>query len=181
MAIQIIRKTLLATFIGIALSTVQALADGTVTPVNDRTTWPEGTPRSDAAVALGKHLFFDPRLVLSENQSCASCHTPHAAYADSVALDLTGRKDWSRAKRNSPTVYNLTDAPVVHWDGRTPAGQCLAAKDTGLETCLAVLSRAATGPHVTTGESFLNLRDTVRCPRPAHHRRQLAGDVISYR
>ncbi len=143
MKFRIRRETVLAALMLVALGTGQARADSSVTPVNDRSTWPEGTPRSDAAVDLGRHLFFDPRLVLSEDQSCASCHSPHAGYADGVALDLSGHKDWKRAKRNSPTVYNLTDAPVVHWDGRTPAGQCLKAEDTGIETCLEPLEAQA--------------------------------------
>lgn len=126
-----------------ALGAGPAHADGWRTPSAERGTWPEGTPRSDAAVELGRHLFFDPRLVLSEDQSCASCHSPHMAFADGVARDLSAHKDWSRAKRNSPTLYNLTDAPVVHWDGRTPTGQCFTPEDTGVETCLAPLESQA--------------------------------------
>lgn len=120
-----------------------AQANSDVTPPNDRSTWPIGTPRSDAAVELGKILFFDPRLILSEDQSCASCHSPHAGFADGVARDLTGHKDWSRAKRNSPMLYNLTNAPVLHWDGRTPAGQCFTPEDTGVEVCLEPLESQA--------------------------------------
>ncbi|WP_299850276.1 cytochrome c peroxidase [uncultured Roseovarius sp.] len=135
--------TVISLFILTALSASIVFADTSRTPVNDRMTWPEGTPRSDAAVDLGRHLFFDPRLVLSEDQSCASCHSPHAAFADSVARDLTAHKDWGRAKRNSPTIYNLTDAPVVHWDGRTPAGQCFTPEDTNTEVCLEPLESQA--------------------------------------
>lgn len=119
------------------------LADSAVTPSNDRSTWPKGTPRSDAAVDLGRMLFFDPRLILSQDQSCASCHSPHAAFADGVARDLSGHKDWKQAKRNSPMLYNLTNAPVVHWDGRTPAGQCFTPEDTGIEVCLEPLESQA--------------------------------------
>lgn len=113
------------------------------TPSSDRSSWPEGTPRSDAAVDLGRHLFFDPRLVLSEDQSCASCHSPHAAYADAVALDISAHNGWKRATRNSPTIYNLSDATVVHWDGRTPAGSCFTPDDTGVEVCLEPLEAQA--------------------------------------
>ncbi len=143
MTVQIRRRTLLATVMVAAIGAGHALADISITPPNDRSTWPAGTPRSDAAVDLGRHLFFDPRLVLSGDQSCASCHSPHAAYADGVALDLRAHKGWTSGKRNSPSLYNLTDAPVVHWDGRTPAGQCLTAEDTGVETCLQPLEAQA--------------------------------------
>ncbi|MGI9335277.1 MAG: cytochrome-c peroxidase [Gammaproteobacteria bacterium] len=94
-------------------------------------------------VDLGRHLFFDPRLILSEEQSCASCHSPHMGYADGVARDLTGHKDWKRAKRNSPSLYNLAWAPVVHWDGRTPAGKCFTPQDTQREVCLPPLESQA--------------------------------------
>ena len=96
MKFRIRKETVLAAFVFAALGTGQALPDSSVTPSNDRSAWPAGTPRSDAAVDPGRHLFFDPRLVLSQDQSCASCHSPHAAFADSVALDLTGHKEWSR-------------------------------------------------------------------------------------
>ncbi|MEM9524035.1 MAG: cytochrome c peroxidase [Pseudomonadota bacterium] len=132
-----------ATIFFTAFGAVSVLADGARTPPIDRNTWPAGTPRSDDAVDLGRHLFFDPRLVLSEDQSCASCHSPHMAFADGVALDLSAHKDWSRAKRNSPTLYNLAAAPVVHWDGRTPAGQCFTPEDTGIEVCLEPLESQA--------------------------------------
>ncbi|MEM7686401.1 MAG: cytochrome-c peroxidase, partial [Pseudomonadota bacterium] len=122
---------------------VPAAAGPLATPSADRSNWPVGTLRSNAAVELGRHLFFDPRLVLSEDQSCASCHSPHMGYADGVALDLAAHKGGKQATRNSPTVYNLSEAPVLHWDGRTPDRQCFTAKDTGEDVCLAPLESQA--------------------------------------
>ncbi len=58
---------------GISTSLGQSLG----TPQTESIVWPEDTPRSEAAIKLGRHLFFDPRLVLNEQQSCASCHSPH--------------------------------------------------------------------------------------------------------
>lgn len=127
----------------IATASLPAMAEPLGTPSADRSTWPEGTPRSDAAVELGRHLFFDPRLVVSGDQSCASCHSPHMGYADGVALDLTAHKGWKQARRNSPSVYNLSDAPVLHWDGRTPDVQCFTPEDTGEHVCLAPLESQA--------------------------------------
>ncbi len=105
--------------------------------------WPDKTPPSKALVDLGRHLFFDPRLVLNEQQSCASCHDPHMGFADGLALGLRGHKDWKRAKRNSPTLYNLAWAPVLHRDGRTPDGMCFVPKDTKQEVCLPPLESQA--------------------------------------
>ncbi len=105
--------------------------------------WPDKTPPSKALVDLGRHLFFDPRLVLNEQQSCASCHNPHMGYADGLALDVRGHKDWKRAKRNSPSLYNLAWVPVLHWDGRTPDGQCFVPEDTKEKVCLPPLESQA--------------------------------------
>ena len=48
---------------------------------------------SAAKVALGRRLFFDPRLSLTGRYSCASCHQPDHAYADTrrVAVGATGQ------------------------------------------------------------------------------------------
>ena len=113
------------------------------TPQIEAIPWPEGTPRNDAIVDLGRHLFFDPRLILSEEQSCASCHSPRMGFSDGLAQDLIGHKKWAREKRNSPALYNLAWAPVVHWDGRTPDGQCFTPEDTKEKVCLAPLESQA--------------------------------------
>lgn len=67
-------------------------------------------------VALGKLLFFDP--ILSEDQSisCASCHKPEFAFADTVAFSIGvhGRP----GKRNAPSVMNMADRSSFFWDGR---------------------------------------------------------------
>ena len=125
---------------GITLST-ESHSFGT--PSLDTIDWPKDTPNTEAAINLGRHLFFDPRLVLNEQQSCASCHSPHMGYADGLAQDLSGHKDWKRATRNSPSLYNLAWAPVLHWDGRTPDGQCFTAEDTKEKVCLAPLESQA--------------------------------------
>ena len=42
----------------------------------DTITFPENAPYSPQVAALGKKLFFDPRLSGAQNMSCASCHNP---------------------------------------------------------------------------------------------------------
>ena len=113
------------------------------TPDPNSISWPQDTPRSEAAIELGRNLFFDPRLVLNEQQSCASCHSPHMGYAAGMALELRGHKDWAPSSRNSPTIYNLAWAPVLHMDGRTPDGQCFTPEDTNTEVCLSPLESQA--------------------------------------
>ncbi len=119
------------------------MAEPNGTPNVNDIKWPGNKAPSQALVDLGRHLFFDPRLVLNEQQSCASCHSPHMGYSDGLATDLTGHKDWKRAKRNSPSLYNLAWAPVLHWDGRTPGGKCFVPEDTKQEVCLPPLENQA--------------------------------------
>lgn len=65
---------------------------------------------------LGKHLFFDPILSRDSTISCASCHRPEFAFADTVRFSsgihgLVG-------ERNTPGVMNLVDRNFYFWDGR---------------------------------------------------------------
>jgi len=135
----ILVQGLFLTFLSVSFSLAQPLG----VPNPDEIKWPGKTPPSEALVDLGRHLFFDPRLVVNDQQSCASCHSPHMGYADGLALDVTGHKDWKRATRNSPSLYNLAWAPVLHWDGRTPDGQCFVPEDTKQEVCLPPLESQA--------------------------------------
>jgi cytochrome c peroxidase len=64
---------------------------------------------------LGKTLFFDPILSSNKTISCASCHKPSLAFADSVAFS-TGVNGLS--KRNTPSVMNMSQRSALFWDGR---------------------------------------------------------------
>ncbi|MBC7413187.1 MAG: cytochrome-c peroxidase [Bacteroidia bacterium] len=65
--------------------------------------------------ALGKILFFDPILSGNKTISCASCHNPNLAFADSVAFSI-GVNGFS--KRNTPSVMNMSQRTALFWDGR---------------------------------------------------------------
>lgn len=70
-----------------------------------------------ARVALGKALFFDPRLSGSNWISCASCHNPSLGWSDGLATAIgDGMKKLGRA---TPTIVNAAFNPVQFWDGRT--------------------------------------------------------------
>lgn len=66
--------------------------------------------------ALGKQLFFDPILSKDRTISCASCHKPAFAFADTSAVSkgVYGRT----GNRNSPTVMNIRQQLLFFWDGR---------------------------------------------------------------
>lgn len=77
---------------------------------------PEDNPATPEKIALGKQLFFDPRLSGDNSQNCASCHLPEKAFADGQAFSL-GHDDQPLA-RNTPTLLNSAHFDVLHWDGR---------------------------------------------------------------
>lgn len=137
------RLSLAFSLILLVVSLQAAKGQALGTPDPNGIVWPEDTPQTEAAIELGRHLFFDPRLVLSGDQSCASCHSPHMGYAAGMALELRAHKDWAPSSRNSPTLYNLAFAPVIHMDGRTPDGQCFTPEDTKAEVCFAPLESQA--------------------------------------
>ncbi|MDN5283975.1 MAG: Cytochrome-c peroxidase [Mucilaginibacter sp.] len=68
-------------------------------------------------IALGKKLFFDPRLSGTMTRSCASCHQPEKAFTDGLTknLDITGEKT---ILRNTPTLINAALQPAQFYDLR---------------------------------------------------------------
>jgi cytochrome c peroxidase len=80
---------------------VPAPADNAITP---------------ARVALGKALFFDPRLSGSQWISCASCHNPALGWSDGLPTAIgDGMK---KLPRRTPTILNVAYNTVFMWDGR---------------------------------------------------------------
>lgn len=80
---------------------------------------PPDNPLTEASVALGRMLFFDGRLSRPEGTSCASCHFPDRAFADTTALStgslgLTGL-------RNSPSLGNVAYHRALFRDGGVPS------------------------------------------------------------
>lgn len=65
---------------------------------------------------LGKKLFSEKILSADSSVSCASCHIPERAFADTVAFSAgIGGK---LTKRNTPSVLNMKNRPYYFWDGR---------------------------------------------------------------
>lgn len=77
---------------------------------------PPDNPTTEAKVALGKRLFFDPRLSGNNTISCATCHIPRAAFADHKATSLGA--DGKALSRNTPTCLNSGFWKNLTWDGR---------------------------------------------------------------
>ena len=77
---------------------------------------PKDNLSSPQRVELGKLLYFDKRLSVSKEISCASCHDPKKGWSDGVAkaVGIHGRK----GARNSPTILNTAFQKHQFWDGR---------------------------------------------------------------
>jgi len=73
-------------------------------------------PATPAKLALGKMLYFDPRLSASQNLSCATCHNLSLGGADGRPKSLG--EHWQAGARNAPTVLNSVFNFVQFWDGR---------------------------------------------------------------
>jgi cytochrome c peroxidase len=70
----------------------------------------------ETAEKLGEKLFFEKALSLDSTLSCASCHLPEFAFADTATLSrgVGGRL----GKRNAPAITNMTSRPLFFFDGR---------------------------------------------------------------
>ncbi len=77
---------------------------------------PDDNPLSADKIALGRFLYFDPRLSKNRTVSCATCHNPFHGFADPQRTSKgVGGKF---GMRNSPTVINRLFAKEQFWDGR---------------------------------------------------------------
>lgn len=75
-----------------------------------------GGTASEDKVALGRLLYFEPRLSKNHDVSCNSCHSLTAYGVDGTKVS-TGHKK-QQGSRNAPTVYNAAGHFVQFWDGR---------------------------------------------------------------
>jgi cytochrome c peroxidase len=73
-------------------------------------------PPSEALLALGAQLFFDPRLSKNHDVSCNTCHGLDTFGVDGLPVSK-GHKG-QVGTRNSPTVYNAAGQFAQFWDGR---------------------------------------------------------------
>lgn len=76
----------------------------------------EGNEATPEKLALGRMLYFDPRLSASHAISCASCHAIGLGGADNQATSIGHH--WQRGGRNAPTVFNAQYNVAQFWDGR---------------------------------------------------------------
>ena len=135
-------------------------------------------PRDDAgAVSLGRQIFFDKRLSVNENISCAYCHDPAAGWtgSESELNAAGGMHDGSipgrMGNRNPPSSAYATYSPVLHrtqsrdtvvfvggvfWDGRA-TGEVFGspAADQAVRPFLSPIEMALGSPSEVVGRICL--------------------------
>ncbi len=78
--------------------------------------YPANNQPTPARVALGKMLFFEPRISRDGSISCATCHNPSLGWSDGLA---TGRGFRGQVlDRASPSIVNSAFNTIHMWDGR---------------------------------------------------------------
>jgi cytochrome c peroxidase len=83
-----------------------------------KTVIPPDNPETPAKVALGKALFFDPRLSVDNTVACANCHDPDKGFTDQLPTSMGVHV--KHGQRNAPTILNAMFNIEQFWDGRRP-------------------------------------------------------------
>lgn len=107
-------------------------------------------------VALGKMLFFDPRLSRDGTTSCESCHPLERGGTDHSSVSIGA--DGQHGKRNAPTVFDAATQVAQFWDGRA-----------------ADLEHQASAPHLDSAEMGMVDPDAV-----ARRLRRVPGYVTAF-
>ncbi|GGI23387.1 cytochrome-c peroxidase [Pedobacter mendelii] len=81
-----------------------------------RPVYPANNPYSAEKEKLGKLLFFDPRMSVSKQIACASCHDPELGWGDGKRVAYG--HDRQNGKRNAMTILNTAFYQKLFWDGR---------------------------------------------------------------
>ena len=71
---------------------------------------------TNEGATLGRVLFYDPKLSLTNNTACASCHLQAKGFADPVAFSKGF--DGVLTKRNASSIVNPIDNANFFWDAR---------------------------------------------------------------
>jgi cytochrome c peroxidase len=80
---------------------------------------PEDNAMTPERVALGRKLYFDPRLSRDGTVSCATCHDVTRGFTDQrkVSEGIEGQL----GRRNAPTTLNVALLQTLFLDGRSPS------------------------------------------------------------
>ena len=77
---------------------------------------PADNPVTQAKVELGRHLYYEARLSVAGDVSCATCHAPDKGFTDQAPV--SSGHEGQKGGRSAPTVINATYNYLQFWDGR---------------------------------------------------------------
>jgi cytochrome c peroxidase len=83
----------------------------------DTMPFPADNPFSEAKKELGKILFFDPRMSLSGQIACASCHDSQLGWGDGKRVAFGHNRQ--TGNRNAMSLFNVGYYNNLFWDGRS--------------------------------------------------------------
>lgn len=83
--------------------------------------FPDSNPYTPEKAALGKALFFDPRLSGARNMTCASCHNPSFGWEVPVKTAVGAQN--IHLSRQAPTILNTAWIKPFFWDGRAATAE----------------------------------------------------------
>lgn len=111
-------RLLLITVLGLVCATVITAANAfdAFKPLPLTPVIPADNPQSPPKIALGKQLYFDPRLSVNGTRTCNSCHDLMSGGDDgrAVSIGALGRP----GTRSAPTLWNVAFETIYFWDGR---------------------------------------------------------------
>jgi cytochrome c peroxidase len=113
---------IMLTVLGAAAAKAQDRAS--VFPLYKRPTeipFPIDNPYTPEKAALGKALFFEPRLSGAQNITCATCHNPSFGWEVPVKTAIGAQN--TPLKRQAPTVLNTAWISPFFWDGRAETAE----------------------------------------------------------
>jgi cytochrome c peroxidase len=108
----------LATGSGLAADPLRDQAKGLFEAIPETPPALPGETATPEKVALGKMLYFDPRLSDSHNISCMTCHNIAMGGVDGRSSSIG--HSWQLGGRKAPTVLNAVFNKAQFWDGRAP-------------------------------------------------------------
>jgi len=88
--------------------------------------YPKQNPHSERKEALGRMLFFDPRLSGNPSRTCATCHYPGLGWADGMTRAMGNQHGLSR---HTPSLINIGYVNAFFWDGRASSLEDAVSQD----------------------------------------------------
>lgn len=76
---------------------------------------PANNPLTEEGVALGRMLFYEPKLSRTNTMSCGSCHQQSKAFTD--GLGVARGVDGAANTRGAMSLANILWEPTLNWDG----------------------------------------------------------------